>query len=80
MNENEEEELVTILENSYYLMRSAAVHNAKLRGLEYDTEEKMRYYLPDSSQFVPSSLKLDYYYRSLKEIVVSTLLEWLRKQ
>jgi len=80
LNETEEEELSTILEESYHSIRSAAVHNAKLRGLEYDTEEKMRYYLPDSSQFVPSFLKLDYYYRSLKEVVVSTLLEWLRKQ
>jgi len=61
-------------------VNNARARNAKLRGLEYDTEEKMRYYLPDSSQFVPSFLKLDYNYRSLKEIVVSTLLEWLRKQ
>ena len=77
---NEENELKNILEDSYYRMRSAAVHNAKLRGLEYDTDEKFRFYLPVDKHFEPSYFTVDYYYRSLKQIFSYTLIEWLKNQ
>lgn len=76
----EERYLKDILEDSYYRIRSAGVHSAKLRGLEYETSEKMRLYLPNEKHFEPSWLTSDYHYRSLKQIFARTLIEWLKKQ
>ena len=43
-------------------------------------DEKIRYFLPSDSSFVPSIYRLEYYYSSLKEITVSAMLNWLKKQ
>lgn len=80
LSQRETEELKSILKDAYYSMRSAAVHSAKLRGLEYDTDKKMRFYLPENGHFQPPYQKISYYFNSLKEIYVSAMLTWLKNQ
>ncbi len=79
LTEKEKSDLEKILKDSYHRMRSAGVHSAKLRGLEYETSEKKSFYLPDTQHFAPSWLSIDYYYKSLKQIFVSSLIEWLKQ-
>jgi len=80
LTDKEEQDLKEILRDSYYRMRSAGVHSAKLRGLEYETSEKKRFYLPDIIHFEPSWLSINWYYTSLKQIFGYTLIEWLKTQ
>jgi len=80
LSQDETEELESILPDAYNSMRSAAVHSAKLRGLEYDTDEKKRFYLPENGHFQPPYQKISYYFNSLKEIYVTAMLTWIKNQ
>lgn len=80
LSQEETEEFESILVDAYHRMRSAAVHSAKLRGLEYDTDEKMRFYLPENGHFQPPFRDIIYYFNSLKEIYISAMLTWLKNQ
>jgi len=78
LSQEEIEELESILRDAYSSIRSAAVHGAKLRGLEYDTDKKMQFYLPEDGNFQPPYQKIGYYFNSLREIYVSAILTWIK--